>query len=385
MWSRSANADLEMAFVKAYNSSHKNHVNLTIIPNDNYQTKVGTAAGSNSLPDILSSDVVYMPNYTTKNLFLDITARVSQLPFRSALAPSHLKQATLNGKIYGVPHTVDGSSLFYNKTLFTKAGLDPSSPPRTYADLIADAKKISALGGGISGFYFGGDCAGCDAYDMPPSIWGSGGNILNTDGTAATFETPQVQDLLTTYRTMWTNGSIAPSARNENGATLTDLFNAGKIGMVPLGSGFVGALDKIKGLSYGVTALPTKDGSAVSSFVGGDVIGISAGSKHADAAWDFINYTLQPAAQVNIVATAGYTPVRTDLANNPVTAKNPNALVSAKLIGSGRTPYALNYGAAFNDANGPWLAMIRQAVFDGDVAGAVKSGESGTNAILTQH
>ena len=383
MWSRSANADLEKAFVAAYNSSHQNKVELTIIPNDNYQTKVGTAAGSRSLPDVLSSDVVYMPNYTTKNLFLDITAKVDALSYKAALAPSHLNQATLDGKVYGVPHTVDGSALFYNTALFTKAGLDPAKPPTTYAEFVAAAKKISALGNGVSGFYFGGNCAGCNAYDMPPSIWGSGGGILNQDGTQATFDTDQVKALLQTYHQMWADGSTARSSRNETGATLVNLFQSGKVGMVPLGSGFTGSLDKVKGLKYAVAPMPTQDGASPSTFVGGDVIGISSTTKKADAAWDFIKYTLEQPAQVDIMAKAGYLPARTDLADNPVTAASPQSVVVAKLIGQGRTPRALNYGAAFNDANGPWLTMIRKAVFDGDVQGAVTAGQSATSKILS--
>jgi multiple sugar transport system substrate-binding protein len=64
MWVRSATDQFSQRLVDAYNASHKNHISLTIIPNDNYLTKVGAAAGSRSLPDILASDVVYTPNYT---------------------------------------------------------------------------------------------------------------------------------------------------------------------------------------------------------------------------------------------------------------------------------------------------------------------------------
>src|SRR5215813_921427 len=94
MWVRSATDQFSQRLVDAYNASHKNHVNLTIIPNDNYLTKVGTAAGSNSLPDILASDVVYTPNYTKQGLFKDITSDVKGLPFYQGIAQSHLPVAT---------------------------------------------------------------------------------------------------------------------------------------------------------------------------------------------------------------------------------------------------------------------------------------------------
>src|SRR5215467_8127581 len=129
MWVRSATDQFSKALVDAYNAGHKNKVTLTIIPNDNYLTKVGTAAGSNSLPDILASDVVYTPNYTKQGLFQDITSELKALPYYSSVAPSHLQVATLNGKIYAVPHKLDSSVLFYNKDLFKQAGLDPEKPP----------------------------------------------------------------------------------------------------------------------------------------------------------------------------------------------------------------------------------------------------------------
>src|SRR5262245_19568448 len=81
MWVRSATDQFSQRLVDAYNFSHKNKVALTIIPNDNYLTKVGTAAGSRSLPDILASDVVYTPNYTKQGLFQDLTSDVKALPY----------------------------------------------------------------------------------------------------------------------------------------------------------------------------------------------------------------------------------------------------------------------------------------------------------------
>ena len=38
---------------------------LTVVPTDTYVAKIGTAAGSNGLPDLVSGDVVFMPNWTS--------------------------------------------------------------------------------------------------------------------------------------------------------------------------------------------------------------------------------------------------------------------------------------------------------------------------------
>ncbi|MBL8593181.1 MAG: extracellular solute-binding protein, partial [Devosia sp.] len=44
--------------------------------------------------------------------------------------------------------------IYYNKTLFTQAGLDPANPPKTGAELLDAATKIQALGNGVQGLFF---------------------------------------------------------------------------------------------------------------------------------------------------------------------------------------------------------------------------------------
>ena len=46
MWTRAATEARGQPLVDAYNASHKNQVELTIVPTDDYQAKVGAAAGS---------------------------------------------------------------------------------------------------------------------------------------------------------------------------------------------------------------------------------------------------------------------------------------------------------------------------------------------------
>jgi multiple sugar transport system substrate-binding protein len=168
MWVRSATDQFSKRLVDAYNQGHKNHISLTIIPNDNYLTKVGAAAGSRSLPDILASDVVYTPNYTKQGLFQDISSEIKALPYNSSVAKSHLDVASFQGKTYAVPHKLDSSVLFYNKDLFRKAGLDPETPPKNFTEILDYARKITALGHGITGFDIAGSCGGCGVYTLFP-------------------------------------------------------------------------------------------------------------------------------------------------------------------------------------------------------------------------
>src|SRR3954468_15821684 len=140
MWTRAPLEKQAKLLVAAYNKSHKNHVDLTVVPNDDYVAKVGAAAGSNGLPDLFAADIVYVPNWTKQGLFQDITKQIDGLPFKDAINKGHLAAGTRDGTEYVLPFVLDLSMLFWNKDLFKEAGLDPEKAPTTLTELAQDAK-----------------------------------------------------------------------------------------------------------------------------------------------------------------------------------------------------------------------------------------------------
>lgn len=380
MWTRSPTATFSQTLVDAYNASHKNKVQLTVFPADSYQQKVGTAAGAKQLPDILAADVVYAPNYAAKGVYLDLTSRVNQLPFKAELAPAHMQAATGNGKIYGVPHDIDLSAVFYNKALYTKAGLDPEKPPSTLDELYQQAKKIDALGGDVNGYFFGGACPGCMLFTTWPMIWASDGTVVNEQGTASTIDNPAAAKVYELYRKLYGEGLVPASAKNESGPTWTQAFSEGKVGIQPMGATALQGMKEGSGLQIGVAPIPGLTGGK-SSFVGGDVLGISANSAKAAAAWDFISWTLSETAQVESVAKSKNITVRADLADNTYAKQDQRLKVFNELATQGKTPIAVNFGETFNDANGPWTATVIDAVFG---TGDVPSVLSKHNGAITE-
>jgi multiple sugar transport system substrate-binding protein len=132
MWTRAATQTQSQRLVKAYNASHDNKVELTVIPTDNYQARVAAAAGGKNLPDVFASDVIYAPNYTSQGLYLDITDRIDALDFKDSLAPAHMRLGTYEDRMYTVPHTLDLSVLFYNKDLSRRPAWIPRSRRRRW-------------------------------------------------------------------------------------------------------------------------------------------------------------------------------------------------------------------------------------------------------------
>lgn len=362
MWTRAPTATFTQTLIDAYNAGHKNKVKLTVFPADSYQQKVGTAAGARELPDVLAADVVYAPNYASKGVYLDLTERINELDFQDTLAPAHMKTATYENRLYGVPHDIDLSAVFYNKVLYERAGLDPDKPPTTLAEMAEHAKKIQALGGDVSGYFFGGACPGCQLFTSWPMIWASGGTVLDESGTASTIDNPTAAKVYTLLRRLYTDGVVPKSAKNESGPTWTQLFSEGKVGIQPMGATGLQGIKEGPDLEVGVAPIPGLEGGS-SSFVGGDVLGISSNSENADAAWDFISWTLSEEAQVDVVAKNKNITVRSDLADNTYATQDPRLGVFNKLAGEGQTPISVNFGKTFNDPNGPWTATVIDAVF----------------------
>lgn len=381
MWTRSVTAAQTQALVDAYNATHENQIELTVVPFQEYLQKVGTAAGGNQLPDLLGGNVIDGPNYSSLGLWQDITDRVDALPYKDSLAPSHIEVATWDGEIFAVPHVMDASALYFNEVLFEQAGLDPSNPPTTLEELVAAAEAIDALGDDYGGLYFPGNCAGCLVFTVWPSVWADGSTVMNEDGTAATLDTDAAIDTYSAYNGMFQSGAMLESSRNEGGPTQNEAFASGKVGFALLGSKALGTIPESDVLRMGVTPIPGPNGG-VSTFVGGDVMGISASSDKADAAWNFLAWTLSDEVQLEQFAKELFIPARTDLAENEYQRDDPRLTLFNELVGQGETPYSKNFFQCYNDPNGPWLQLIRDAVFGDDPAAAAQEGNPRVTACL---
>jgi len=381
LWTRAATEARARPLVEAYNKSHKNQIDLTVVPTDDYQAKVGAAAGSSGLPDLFSADVVFMPNWTSQGLFQDITSKIAGLPYADKIAQAHIKASTWESKQYGLPFIVDLSVWLYNKALYRKAGLDPEKPPTTLDEFASQARAVGKLGGGIHGTFFGGNCGGCEVFTWWPIAWADGEKVMDDQGTMSFLNSDENKKIYSTFRSLVDDGTVLmPDAKTETGPTWTGYFLTGKIGIMPWPATLTGlAGDKLKLEDVGATPIAGIKGGQ-STFVGGDSIGIGRDSKVPDQAWNFLAWLEDQDAQVNVIAKGGNVVSRTDLANNQYSSADPRLVMFNTIAGKGQTPLAVKFGQTYNDPQGPWLVLLRDAVF-GD-ASKVDSDNDAINASL---
>jgi multiple sugar transport system substrate-binding protein len=381
MWSRAATETRVQSQVDAYNATHQNQVELRLVPTDEYVGVVGNAATANELPDLFSADVVFMPNWTSQGLFLDITDRIDGLPGIENVGDAHIVASSWEGKKYGLPFIIDLSVWMYNKDLFEQAGLDPEVAPTNLKEFADAARAVQALDiDGTYGTYFGGNCGGCNVFTWWPIIWAEGGDVMNAEGTEATLNTDVAKEIYSTFGALWDEGVINPESIQETGPTWTQPFPAGKVGIMPMPA----SLQESEGMpldNLGVTAIAGTT-SGESTFVGGDSIGLSKDSKNPEAAWNFITWMLGDYNQVEVVAKEGNVVARTDLADNQYSSADPRLVLFNEVAGVGKTPFALHFNAAFNDPQSPWIQLCRQAVFEDADDATIDQLNAGVTSVL---
>ncbi len=364
LWVRSDGSEFMPKLVEAFNAKGEDKAELQIVPVNELVQKYAIAAAGGSQPDALSLDLIYTPSFAMAGQLKDMTEFAKGLPYYDKLSKAHLSVGTYDGKIYGMPFSADASVLIWNKNLFEKAGLDPEKAPTTWEDIRKDAEAVAALGEETYGYYFSGNCGGCNIFTFTPLVWASGGNLFEGEGAKATVKTPQMKDAIEFYRGMVKDGLVPAGSQTDAGVNFFAAFAGGNIGIAPSGSFAIGALNnQYPDLKYGVTYLPGKDGNW-SSFAGGDNIVVSAATEDEKipAIQAFIEFAYSPEGQT-ILAKNGSLPVRADVAEVALDGLDARYLIAAKAMDRGRTPYSPVFNDLINSQNGPWVTMLNKAFF----------------------
>jgi multiple sugar transport system substrate-binding protein len=207
--------------VTAFEKAHPDiKVNVTSIPWTNFDQQVQTMIQNKQYPDITEGD--YFSNYAKDGLLYS-AADVLSNP--GSLLPAFKAQGTYNGTQYGLPFTTSSRTLFYNKKIFTQAGIN--SAPQTWADVQADAAKITKKGDIGFGLPLGAEEAQAESL-----LWmlGDGGGY-QTDGKYTINSAPNVT-AFTFLKGLVAAGDTEPNPGTVNRTDLWKEFADGKVGMI---------------------------------------------------------------------------------------------------------------------------------------------------------
>jgi multiple sugar transport system substrate-binding protein len=216
-----ASANYWNGIVTAFEKAHPGiKVNVTSISWNNFDQQVQTMIQNKQYPDITEGD--YFSNYAKDGLLYPASDVLSD---PGNLLPGFKNQGTYNGTQYGMPFTTSSRTLFYNKKLFTQAGI--TSAPQTWADIQADAAKVKALGDVGFGLPLGSEEAQAESL-----LWmlGAGGGYT-TDG-KYTINSAANVEAFTFLKGLVAAGDTEPNPGTVNRTDLWQQFAQGKVGMI---------------------------------------------------------------------------------------------------------------------------------------------------------
>ncbi|HEX8032268.1 MAG TPA: extracellular solute-binding protein [Ktedonobacterales bacterium] len=127
-----------------YMAAHPNvTIKISVIENDPFKTKLTTAMQAGTPPDIFQSwGGGVLQQYAKAGLMKDITSDLQSGGWGDSFSPAALNLYSYNGKYYGVPWDVGAVGFWYNKALFTQAGI--TQAPATWDDFLNVVKKLQA-------------------------------------------------------------------------------------------------------------------------------------------------------------------------------------------------------------------------------------------------
>jgi multiple sugar transport system substrate-binding protein len=383
MWARAATGGITEALVEKYNASQDDVViDLTVLPLNQEDQKFAAAVRSGEVPDIFGMNDISIPQFVRTGALRPLGGFVSSLDYADALNPGQMDLASYQEQPYGVPLMLDLSVLWYNKDLFTQAGLDPETPPASAEEIIEAARAISALGGDVKGFSFAGNCGGCNTFTIEPMIFATHDYVVQGEAGEQTVNIENNQtfrEVLEMLQTLWNEGLMPTAVETEDGATFGQDFLTGNVGITMNGIGTILAAHD-GSFELGIGGIPAPDGSAVSTFAGGDVMVLPAEGEHVEEAQAFMAWVLQPEQQA-MYPDHGFTPVRTDVLSDEFIEANPYFAVALEAAANGYAPKTVAFQSIYSNT-GPWGPIFQTAVFGGDIDGALSTGQRAVEAVL---
>jgi arabinogalactan oligomer / maltooligosaccharide transport system substrate-binding protein len=292
--------------IKAYETANPSvNINMTVVPFSDREVKFSAAASAGTAPDIMRAEIADVANWAARGFLTDITSRVTAADRRDFL-PAAFAYYNYAGKIWGLPQAPDAPALLYNKKMIKAAGLNPNKPPQTMAQLSAWGAKVGK-GKGIF--------LRADSYWTQAWVWAYGGGLVDPQKKQILIANSGSRAGMTEYKRMFSANWAFPDNdfANDYGNAQT-AFKNGQVAMIV--NGPWSTADVLQGAQFtssknlGVAPIPKGPNGKQGSPVGGNGFVISKNSKNAAAAYRFIHFLTQNAAQAAFASKNNLLPSR---------------------------------------------------------------------------
>lgn len=282
----------------------------------------------------------FMQNKTKFKPLFEVMREAKEPLDASKLSPE-LRDGLSDGKgqLFALPVAFSTPVLFINKGLFSKAGLDPEAPPKTWAETQEVAGKLSDAGV---------RCPFTTSWPVSVfidnlSAW-NGAEVSDAKGKLAFNGLLQIKHIamMATWHKSKYFSYFGPRDEADR------RFAKGECAMLTSTSSALSSLSEDKSVDVGVAALPYHDdvpGTPRNTLADGASLWVGSGMKPAETKGvaKFVKYILGPEIQINLTLAGGFlpmTPVARAAAGSKLLKADLNGLnvAYAQLQGKPTTP-----------------------------------------------
>ena len=289
---------------------HRQHPGIRVravaVPYDSLHQKLITATAGGTLPDVVRSDIIWVPELANLGVLVRLDRQMRDFKKLAAKTfPGALSTNRWKGGYYGLPLDTNTRVQMYNQQALAAAGI--RQPPKTFAALRAIAPRLKARG--VFAFADG----GTSGWSVLPWIWSAGGRLTNANLTRATGHLNSRASIAGVQLLVDLRRQDAARFGNvDGGLSTSDALAQAKTAtildgpwMFPIYAG------QYPNFRLRTALVPRGPGGSI-SVVGGEDIVMTKASKHKLAAATFIRFMLSPFAQLEM-AKVGQMTIRTDL------------------------------------------------------------------------
>lgn len=289
--------------IAAFEAANPNiTIDLSVVSLADMLNRLPQAAAAGQAPDVFKM-------FTPQVGQMAAAGAYSPLPDAAAQVTDWLRPTDnlvdRDGKQIAVPYEYRTCALYYNQKILDQVG---ATVPTTYDEVVDVAAKTAAAG--YTGFGIGfSDTDNSAIVSTPFDCFMSqvGQDIWDGDG-KPDFATDKGEEFGSFLADLRDAGGLNPSVVSDSYSTVTDGLTNGTVAMAVLGTERAITFSKTNpDLQW--TTLPTASTGDTTGSTFGWTLGIGNGSKHADAAWKFIEYMTGPEAGA-VMATGGEVPTR---------------------------------------------------------------------------
>ena len=261
---------------------------------DIYTAHLAAVAAGTGMADVIVEDRPQLPARAAEG----VDQNLQEFATRDGITgeefwPFAWQQTLYEDETYGIPYETDVRVLYYNKTAFKDAGLDPEKPPTTWDELLEYADKLDVVEGDTIERMAFSPLIG----NSGPDLWGAtnGFNPVSEDGSTVTVNSPENVETLEWIKTWLDRYGGYQNHQNFRAnfaAAPNDPFMSGKVAMHADINGYSSQINAFRPrvtnaageqveMEWGVAPLPNNGEPGTTS--GGFALSIPSGAENVDA------------------------------------------------------------------------------------------------------